>query len=279
MKASNEATDLSDLKEERKQTDLIRNRGMEGGLFRASMDKIRKSHHYGQLLRQAFIVMGLFSDKDCYSELLTQFYVTTKALEKLVHEKELACVKKVASYYRFTELYEEDLKYLLGDDQWERVVEGELISEAAREYIALIEKECGTGDKADREAAIIAGIVILWGPLIIGGGAALYPKIKRAYGIEATHVLRPIIGAGREQRRNDFITCIDAIASKDGYHEDQQRFDRIVECVGRFMEYNNRIMVAVKRQPSWLNYVYTGAAVAVIAAVAVYVHSAEFGTF
>ena len=41
MKASDEATDLPDLKEERKQTDLIRNRGMEGGLFRACMDKIR----------------------------------------------------------------------------------------------------------------------------------------------------------------------------------------------------------------------------------------------
>ena len=49
--------------------------------------------------------------------------------------------------------------------------------------------------------------------------------------------------------------------------------------MGRFMEYNNMIMMAVKRQPSWLNYVYTGAAVAVIAAVAVYVHSAEIGTF
>ena len=44
------------------------------------------------------------------------------------------------------------------------------------------------------------------------------------------------------------------------------------------MEYNNRIIVAVKRRPSWLNYVLAGAAVAVIAAVAVYVRS-EIGTF
>jgi hypothetical protein len=274
MKSRNEglvASDEKTLEDEREQTDLIRNRGKEGGLFRACMDKIRKSHHYGQLLRQAFIVMGLFTDKMCYAELLAQFYLTTKALEKIVHERELPCLREVSSYYRFTELYEEDLKHLLGD-QWKRRVHDELASEAAREYVAMIAKECGNGD----EAAIVAGIIILWGPLIIGGGAALYPKVKHAYSYKATHVLRPIIGPGREKRRNAFIACVDAVASRDGDEVEAARFGRIVECSGRFMEYNNKMMVAVKRRPSWLNYALAGAAISVIAAMLV-MHSRGVG--
>ena len=147
---------MSDLEEERERTDLIRNRGKENGLFRACMDRIKEQHHYGQLLRQAFIVLGIFTDKLCYTELLTQFYICTKTLEKYVHEKEIPSAEKISSAYRFTDGYEEDLKQLLGKDRWETQVH-DLISDAAREYVALLETLCGDTNGEDREAAMIGG--------------------------------------------------------------------------------------------------------------------------
>lgn len=253
---------MSDLDAEREQTDLVRNRGQEGGLFRACMDKIRKKHHVGQLLRQAFVVMGVFTDKTCYVELLVQFYVVTKALERFVDKKELPKAMRAISY-QFTELYEADLKFLLsiGDEtELERRV-NELTSDAAREYISLLQEECIHSNK---KAAIAAGIIILWGPLIIGGGAALYPRVKNAYGIEATHVMEPILGPGREKRRNDFIGTIDELGSDESVN-----FDKVVEYTGLFMELNNKMMVAVKRRPAWVNYIYfaISAIVAVVAAL------------
>ena len=103
-------------------------------------------------------------------------------------------------------------------------------------------------------------MVILWGPLVIGGGAAVYPKVKNAFGIECTHVLRPITGPGREQRRNDFITTLDEIAERG-----DEKFDKIVEYAGIFMRHNNNIMIAVKKNPFWMNYIYIGGAVTLAA--------------
>ena len=56
------------------------------GLFRACMDAIRKSHTLGQSLRNASIAAGLLTDKNCYAEMLGQFYVVTAALEQRIDE-------------------------------------------------------------------------------------------------------------------------------------------------------------------------------------------------
>jgi hypothetical protein len=255
----------ADLNEERERTDLIRNRGKEGGLFRSCMDAIKKNHHIGQIMRQAFVLAGALTEKRCYIELLVQFYVTTKVLERFVHEKEIPVSKTVTSAYRFVDGYEKDLLFLIGDD-WQEKVEKELTNDAAREYMALLETSFTTGETVEKEAALFGAVVILWGPLIIGGGYSLYQPVKKAFGWEATNVLQPILGSGREKRRNEFIETIDGLAEVG-----TDKFDKIVEYCDKFMNMNNKMMLGVKRTPFWMNYVYIGgAAIAVGLGAAVY---------
>ena len=83
------------------------------------MDVIRHSHSVGQSLRTAALAAGLMTDKNCYAELLDQFYLTTAALEVRLHERKdhssaIAAIIKLG--YAFTKGYEQDLLSLLGAD-------------------------------------------------------------------------------------------------------------------------------------------------------------------
>ena len=61
--------------------DSTTSKGAEGGLFRASMNAIRKSHHEARQIRTALILLGLFTDKDLYRDWISVFYAVNKELE------------------------------------------------------------------------------------------------------------------------------------------------------------------------------------------------------
>lgn len=255
----------SNLAEERRQTDLVRNRGAKDGLFRACMDRIRQQHHIGQLLRSAFVMGGVFTDVHCYTELLTQFYAATKALEELlgkVKQQQKTHISEemraLLDRYAFTEAYEADLKYLLGESEWEAQVQ-QLTSDAAAKYVRKLQTY------ANLEEGVLAGVIILWGPLVIGGGASLYPRVRKAYGEGACNVFKQILGSqGREDRRSEFINAVDSVALK-GDDKSPIKFQNIVDLCGIYMGHNNAMMTSVKRRAWWMNYVYGGLSLAVAA--------------
>jgi hypothetical protein len=199
---------------EERRTNAVRDQGAESGLFRAAMDKIRGSHSLGQKLRTAALAAGLMSDARCYAELLAQFYLATAALEARLAVTQpatepLAAAVSAACGYSFTEGYEADLASLLGPE-WRKDVAERLSTEPARRYVARLER---AGD-----SELAAAAFILWGPLAIGGGAALKPRVRNAFGEGATHVFSSVTeggSEGRKRRRDGFIAAYDALVGAD----------------------------------------------------------------
>ena len=233
--------DTPDSLTEAERTEIVRNKGAENGLFRAVMDTIKHSHTVGQKLRTAFVLSGVFSDDMLYAELLTQFFVTTACFEELLEKQKPTSLTKLT--YAFSSEYSADLRHLLGPSYKQKTEE--LASNAAKDYIDLIKAH---GKTEFSEESLVAAAMILWGPLIIGGGAAMFPRVKKSYGAEATHVFHPVIGAGRQQRRRDFIKVVDE-AGKN------LNFNKIVEFSKCYMEKNNAMMIMVKRRPFWFKWV------------------------
>jgi len=232
----------------------LRNQGRPDGLFRACMDQIRRAHSIGQALRGAVLVSGLLTDKFCYAELLLQFYVPTKALEERMayvcegkSKNDFPLISKLRNklHYNFQIGYERDLEYLLGKDDWKDLVR-KWTTESAKKYVEDI--NCAN------DSELVAGLFILWGPLIVGGGPALKSRVGKAFGEEATHVFEDVTGKGKRQRRDDFIEAIDSLfddLDANGFKKDS--FSDIVSCSGKFMNYNNRMMMSVKKQPWWFS--------------------------
>lgn len=271
-------------KSEADRTDRVRNQGREDGLFRSCMDQIRSSHTVGQTLRTAAIAAGLLTDAKCYAELLGQFYLATAALERRMEEllaeeddvlqkhvngnnnaeSSALLVTKVVQKlgYSFTIGYERDLHALLGSD-WKGKIES-WTTEPAKRYIHRLESA------SDLEC--VAAAFILHGPLIIGGGAAIKPRVEKAFGEDATNVFNDVIGnarGGRSSRRGEFIQVYDTLLDDEDSNESKcdgkdhdTRFTTIVQTCGEFMRLNNEMMQAVRMVPWWRKY----AAVGVIAA-------------
>ena len=252
------------------QTEKVRNQGRENGLFRACMDRIRSSHTTGQALRTALLTAGLLSDANCYAELLGQFYVATSALEKRMDELLLTCedkggetssllISKVKNLgYSFSLGYEKDLQSLLGSD-WKTIIES-WTTEPAKQYVQLLQSA--------NDTECVAAAFILHGPLVIGGGAMLKPKIEKKFGIDATNVFQDVIGTvrgGRSKRRREFIELYDTLLDDDDGNE-SERFSSIVEKCGEYMRLNNEMMVAVRQKPWWQKYV-AASVVAIASAV------------
>ncbi|KAJ1474880.1 hypothetical protein T484DRAFT_1596778, partial [Baffinella frigidus] len=238
-------------------TNAVRDQGAESGLFRAAMDKIRGSHSLGQSLRTAALAAGLMSDAQCYAELLAQFYLATAALEARLAATQpatapMAAAVRAACGYSFTEGYEADLASLLGPE-WRKAVAERLTTEPARRYVARLER---AGD-----AELAAAAFILWGPLAIGGGAALKPRVRNAFGEDATHVFRSVTeggSEGRTRRRDVFIAAYDALAGID-----TPAFEEVTTHVGELMQLNNEMMIACRQRPWWSKYLRGGAALVV----------------
>ena len=91
---------------------------------------------------------------------------------------------------------------------------------------------------------------VLWGALIIGGGAAAMPRVKSRYGADATHLFQKVAGPGREQRKRDFIACWDALAAPG-----TPEFETIVAASQECMQGNNDVLATLARNPWWLGYV------------------------
>ncbi len=255
---------------EDEQTERVRNQGKEDGLFRACMDEIRSSHTTGQALRTATLAAGLLSDKFCYAELLGQFYVATAALEKRIDElliedcggdddeKPLLVAKVKELEYSFTSGYEADLQALLGQE-WKSIIKS-WTTEPAKQYIQQLESA--------NDVECVAAAFILHGPLVIGGGAMLKPRVERAFGENATNVFEDVIGTargGRSSRRREFIDLYDYLLDNDG--DAKCRFEEIVAKCGEFMKLNNEMMLAVRKKPWWTKYV-AASAVAIASAIA-----------
>ena len=250
--------------EQEASTKKVRDQGRAGGLFRACMDSIKRQHSIGQGLRMAFLAAGLLTDARCYGELISQFYIACRALEERLAAADTdarcgALVEKARALgYGFTAGFEADLAHLLGSS-WATQVEAWTTAPAQR-----YADELKNADELD----LIAGVFILWGPMVIGGGAMLMPRVKKSFGKEATHLYSGVTGAGRGQRRKDFIAFFDAMldgdddggaaASSSGLPTRAtgggEKRARIIERTRHFMDMNNEMMDAVKEYAWWTRY-------------------------
>ena len=259
-------------------TARVRDQGQPGGLFRACMDTIRVPHSLGQTLRSAALVAGLMTDKYCYAELLGQFYIVTEALEIRMEEllfgtghyedctsKLLVAKYKASLGYSFSKDYEADLLFLLGSE-WRSTIDSWTTSPAKR-YIQRLQTA------TDEEC--MAATFILHGPLVIGGGAALRPKVLRAFGEGATNVFTSVCGVDvkgrtRASRQKEFIEFYDTLlmtGSNDvrswSSPDPPVGYKTIVKSCAEFMDLNNEMMMAVRKSPWWKKYA-TACAVATV---------------
>lgn len=239
--------------------DRVTAKGKEDGLFQACMKALRQPHATGNRLRLVVVVAGLFTDKTIYREVISCFYLLTRQLESSLEKRkdDPICEKLLKLGYHFTPHYEEDLKFLYDDPaHWSDKVESVAKNNTTvAAYLKKIDKACEDGD-----ASSLAGAAfVLWGALIIGGGAVAKPKIESAYGAKATHLFQDVTGPGREARKRAFIDTWDSLAPNES-----SSFRDIVDASQNFMEDNNRIMSSISGRPWWLSYVKAGS-VAIVA--------------
>ena len=150
--------------------------------------------------------------------------------------------------YSFQSGYEYDLQTLLGSN-WKETIQS-WTSSPAQSYVLKL--------KSATDAECAAAAFILHGPLIIGGGAALKPRVEKAFGKNVTHVFQSVVGAspgGRSGRPREFIDCYDRLLEGFDDNENESLFDEIVHAVSDFMDLNNEMMMAVRQSPWWHKYV------------------------
>ena len=192
------------------------------------------------------VVAGMFSDKNVYREVVSLFYVVTKELEhKLTDLRDDEIVKKLKTLnYAFTPGYEKDMLTLYSSD-WEAKIQ-ELVDEnsVVAEYIAKV-RSIKTGQE------VAGALFVLWGALVIGGGAIASRRVLKLCGPEATHVFADVTGPGRAERREKFIQVWDSLSSDD----DEPSFQAICTSCQECMAMNNRILASVKVKPWWRKYV------------------------
>lgn len=253
--------------EEGKSFDRLTETGAEGGLFRACMKAIRTAHFRSNRVRAVLVVAGVFTDVKIYREVMACFYALTAELErKLLLEKEKKssdplCEKILALGYRFTQPYEDDLAFLYGPQDWKEQVEMVVQSHAA--VSAYRDKIRGMTESAELAGAVF----VLWGGLVIGGGAAAMPRVRALYGVEATHVYEQVTGPGRDERKRAFVETWDSLATSDPNDDggDALLFGAIVRSSQECMQGNNNVLTSLTRNPWWVSYLIyaTGALLAV----------------
>merc|ERR1712032_13725 len=206
----------------------------------------------GQALRMGLVATGLLSDVNCYTEALIQFYVCTKALDERLNRCKLDIVVKVRDSlhkYAFVAGYEADLQQLLGEECWEAEVRART-NPAASKYCNYL-RECD-------DLELVAAVYVLYGALVIGGGAAMEPRVKKRFG--AAKLFESVIGPGRAERKGEFIALYDELLQA----EDNERREKIVLATTQFMERNNALMLGMCKKPYW----YYPAGISLLAVVA-----------
>ena len=166
----------------------------------------------------------------------------------------------------FSKSYKADITNLLNEKSVETIEFKNNTSRVTKEYSKKLHDDANFGIYGIE--SLLAGLFILWGPLVIGGGATLYPHVKKAYGIEATNLFKNVIGIGREKRKKQFIELFDDIGSNSDHLVLDT--DKIVEFCGGYMHRNNAIMISVKHKPCWYTYLGYGFA-ATIGLGAIYI--------
>ena len=237
--------------------DKTTEQGWKDGLFQTSMQAIRNSHLQANILRAGLMVAGLFTDKLLYRELVTLFYIVTKELESKLDKlspKDKVCQQVLSLGYHFTEKYEQDMAALYTPETWKQEVELALKNSPSTQlYVDKIQT-------MQRGTQLAGATFVLWGALIIGGGAAVRSRVEKLCGKEATHLFEDISGPGRADRREAFIKLWDSLAVQGSID-----FAEIVREVQECMKCNNDLFVSLQRKPWWLQYVVI-VAVALVAA-------------
>jgi hypothetical protein len=226
--------------------DKTTSKGKPDHLFQACMRSIRSAHFRSNRIRAALVIGGLFTDPLVYREVISIFYVMTRELERKLQEimnnnkkkdgsktttdQEL-CAKILSLPYSFTEGYEQDLEVLYHHDpDWKKQVMN-LVEHtpAAKHYHDKIQN-------MTKGSELCGAVCVLWGALIIGGGAMAMPKIKKLCG--AVNLFQDVVGPNREERRLQFVQVWDSLA-EPGTVE----FEEIVQSTQECMQCNNNVLV------------------------------------
>jgi hypothetical protein len=250
------STETSAPDDESKNFDLLASKGREDGLFRACMKAIRSAHFRANRIRAVLTVAGLFTDKIIYTQVLSLFYVLTRELEiKLQVESKTneICRKIVDLGYHFTDQYENDLEFLYGTSQWKDLVE-DLVQRNRKAF------EYRDKIRNSYHGHELAGVAfVLYGALIIGGGAAAKPRIEKRFGSLAVHIFQNVSGPGRERRAAQFVQTWDSFADHPSNTtmsptSTDTIWDDIVQVSKDCMQLNNDILSSVHQDPWWLSY-------------------------
>lgn len=237
-------------------------KGQPDHLFRASMKAIRRAHFRSNRIRAGLVVSGLLTDPAIYREVISVFYVLTSEVEKKQGDSQFPTtpvdqeiIQKLLSLgYAFTKDYEKDLLYLYDNDpNWKKQVQSIIDNTpAALHYRQKIQSMT--------KATELAGAVfVLWGALVIGGGAVAMPRIKSLCGVEATNLYTSVTGPGREERKRRFVTTWDSLVAPPPHAEPATSlFEEIVTAAQECMQCNNNVLSSVQRNPWWLKYVSIG---------------------
>jgi len=237
--------------EEDKAFDKVATQGQERGLFSACMKAIRSAHFRSNRFRAVLVMTGLFTDKTIYREVLSIFYVATRELEKALKKQDedddVICQKLLSLGYHFAPQYEKDLEYLFGSSDWREQVDSIVKqNEAAADYCDKIMNM--------KSGALAGATFVLWGPLIIGGGAAASPRVKSRFGEGAVHLFKDVTGPGREKRKMDFIEIWDSLVTD----KSSEKFEEIVRHSQECMQCNNNVLSSLARNPWWFPYAVSG---------------------
>lgn len=243
-------------------------KGLPNGLFQASMKVIRKAHFQANRIRAFLTLTGLFTDKPIYRNVIAIFYLLTKELEtKLEYyakKGDAVALKIRALGYHFSQGYEQDLKFLYDNDEnWKEHAQQTLQKNAAAvEYLQKLQHAATSQELA-------GAAFVLWGALIIGGGAVAMPRVKSAFGEEATHLYQPVVGPGRDQRKREFIQCWDSLVepkpnnnsnnndNNSSSSSSDDDFGKMVQASQEFMQGNNNVLSTLAQNPWWLPYATT----------------------
>lgn len=232
-------------------------RGKEGGLFRACMKEIRSGHVESNKLRMGIVVAGMFTDRNMYRDIICSFYVVTAAAERRMDEliqahKDPICLKLCDYGFRRSDKYEQDLQVLFQNaTNWKEQVEQVALSNAAtRHYVEKIQKMQSGVD-------IAGALFVLWGGLVIGGGAVARNRILKLCGPDAVNLYDNVHTGCPEERaalKEQFYLLWDSLASftaTDG--NSNSEFQKIVQACGECMKCNNQILGTYEKNPWWLS--------------------------
>jgi hypothetical protein len=252
-------------------------KGMEDGLFRCCMKAIRSGHVQSNRLRMGIVVAGMFTDKIMYRDIISCFYAVTVVAERKMYELaklgDPICIKLVTYNFNRTQNYEQDLQKLFlltiktkndNVEDWKKHVDTIVENnKATKEYINRIENAIDGTD-------IAAVLFVLWGGLIIGGGAIAMKRISKLCGNDCVHLYDNInyeCNIEREQNKEQFYILYDSLATVD-----ETNFHTIVNKCTNYMNCNNTIFVTFQRNPWWYQPLCVGTATSLcIAVVAGYI--------